>query len=306
MKRLALILLITMVHTQAMTHEAMSLREYLLSFGADLDAAEVSYETIAPGLHVLYGAGGNVVVSIGDQGVLMVDSQFPEMIPKLKAAIHELGGGNIDFTINTHWHFDHADGNPMLGREGSWLISHINSRRMMLREKTMGFGDRTYIQAPYPPEGLPVFTFDERMQMFFNGQRIDILHFGAAHTTGDAAVFFRNDNVVHMGDTFFANYPFIDTRHGGHLDGMITFCNSVLDAIDGETQVVPGHGLVLSYDDLTNYVAMLETVRDRVSALIDLGYSLEAVMEANPTEEFDATRGNPTGFIRGAYDSLSQ
>jgi glyoxylase-like metal-dependent hydrolase (beta-lactamase superfamily II) len=236
----------------------------------------------------------------------MVDSQFPEMIPKLKAAIREAGGGDIDFTINTHWHFDHADGNPILGREGSWLISHINSRRMMLREKTMGFGDRTYIQAPYPTEGLPVLTFDDRMQMFFNGQRIDILHFGAAHTTGDAIIYFRNDNVVHMGDTFFAGYPFIDTRHGGHLDGMIAFCKSVLTTIDEDTQVVPGHGPVLSYDDLANYVAMLKTVRNRVSTLIDRGYSLEAVMEAKPTKEFDETRGNPTRFIRGAYDSLSQ
>jgi glyoxylase-like metal-dependent hydrolase (beta-lactamase superfamily II) len=110
----------TIVHPGAQAHEALSLTEILESFGTDLAAAQVRSETIAPGLHVLFGAGGNVLVSIGEQGVLMVDSQFPEMIPKLQAAIHELGGGNVDFTINTHWHFDHADGNPNLFIRGAY------------------------------------------------------------------------------------------------------------------------------------------------------------------------------------------
>ena len=171
MKPFAAFLMMTIVHAGAQAHEVMSLKEILVSFGTDLDAAEVRPETLAPGLHVLFGAGGNAVVSIGDQGVLLVDSQFPEMIPKLQAAIHALGGENIDFTINTHWHYDHADGNPMLGREGSWFISHINSRRMMQREKTLDYGDRKYIQAAYPLEGLPVLTFDDQMQMFFGSTR---------------------------------------------------------------------------------------------------------------------------------------
>ena len=236
----------------------------------------------------------------------MVDSQFPEMIPRLQAAIHALGGENIDFTINTHWHYDHADGNPMLGREGSWLISHINSRRMMQREKTLDYGDRTYIQAAYPLEGLPVLTFDDQMQMFFNGQRIDILHFGAAHTTGDAVVYFRNDNVIHMGDVFFARYPFIDTRFGGDLNGMISYCITVLTRINDNTKVVPGHGPVMSYGDVVEFVTMLETVRSRINTFIDRGYTLEDVRETRPTAEFDARYGNPELFITGAYNSLSQ
>lgn len=306
MKQLAALLIMTIVHPGAQAHEALSLTEILESFGTDLAAAQVRSETIAPGLHVLFGAGGNVLVSIGEQGVLMVDSQFPEMIPKLQAAIHELGGGNVDFTINTHWHFDHADGNPLLGREGSWFISQINSRRMMQRENTLDYGDRIYIQAPYPLAGLPVLTFDDQMQMFFNGQRVDILHFGAAHTTGDAVVFFRSDNVIHMGDVFFARYPFIDTAFGGDINGMIHFCESVLARIDEQTRVIPGHGPVMSYSDVVEFVAMLETVRSRVNTLIDRGYSLAAVREAKPTAQFDARYGNPNLFIRGAYDSLSK
>ncbi len=306
MKQFAAFLMMIMVHSGTQAHEALSLEEILESFGTDLAAAQVHPETLAPGLHVLFGAGGNVLVSIGEQGVLMVDSQFPEMIPKLQAAIHALGGDSIDFTINTHWHYDHADGNPMLGRQGSWIISQLNSRRMMQREKTLDYGDRTYVQAPYPVEGLPVLTFDNQMQMFFNGQRIDILHFGAAHTTGDAVVYFRNDNVIHMGDVFFARYPFIDTRFGGDLNGMIFYCKSVLAEIDENTRVIPGHGPVMSYGDVVDFVAMLETVRSRVNALIDRGYSLEKVRESTPTAEFDTRYGDPTLFISGAYDSLSQ
>ncbi len=306
MKQLAALLIITIVHPGAQAHEALSLREILESFGTDLAAAQVRSETIAPGLHVLFGAGGNVLVSIGEQGVLMVDSQFPQMIPKLQAIVHELGGGNVDFTINTHWHFDHADGNSVLGPEGSWFISQINSRRMMQRENTLDYGDRIYIQPPHPLEGPPVLTFDDQMQMFFNGQRVDIMHFGPPHTTGDAVAFFRIANVIHMGDVFFARYPFIDTRFGGDLNGMIYFCESVLGKIDEQTRVIPGHGPVMSYVDVVDFVTMLKTVRSRVNTLIDRGYSLAAVREAKPTAQFDARYGNPNLFIRGAYDSLSK
>ncbi len=120
MKQFAAFLMMIMVHPGTQAHEALSLEGILESFGTDLAAAQVHPETLAPGLHVLFGAGGNVLVSIGEQGVLMVDSQFPEMIPKLQAVIHELGGGNVDFTINTHWHFDHADGNPNLFIRGAY------------------------------------------------------------------------------------------------------------------------------------------------------------------------------------------
>ena len=306
MQRLALLFILVLACLAASAHESMSLRELMLSFGTDLDKAKVRRETLAPGLYILFGAGGNVVVSIGDQGVLMVDSQFPEMLPMLKGAIREVGGGEIDFTINTHWHFDHADSNPMLGREGSWMISQINSRRMMLNESTIDYGDRFYKQPPYPAEGLPVLTFDDTMQMFFNGQRIDILHFDSAHTTGDAVVWFRHDNVIHMGDVFVTRFPFIDTGNGGNLDGVIAFSMAVLEIIDEDTAIVCGHGPVATYGDRVDYVAMLDAVRDRMMSLIDRGYSLQAVMEARPTDDFDGKYGNAAGFIARAYDDLTR
>ena len=131
-----------------------------------------------------------------------VDDQFPELIPRIQAAIEELGGGEVDFAINTHWHFDHAQSNATLGSDGTWLVSQLNSREMMLDSHLIDLVGTLYEQEAYPPEALPVITYDERMQFFFNGERIDLLHFGPAHTTGDTAVIFRSHNAVHMGDVF--------------------------------------------------------------------------------------------------------
>jgi cyclase len=287
-------------------HEYKTLPELMAGWGTDIASREVTVQTLQPGLHVLFGAGGNVLVSIGDQGVLMVDSQFPEMIPKLRQAIKELGGNDIDFTINTHWHFDHADGNPMLGREGTWLVAQENARRMMVGSHDLHYVDTSYRQPAYPSIALPVITYADRMTFHFNGDRIDLLHFGAAHTTGDSAVLFRDANVIHMGDVFNARYPFIDADNGGDLDGTIRFCRSVLDLINRETRVIPGHGPVLDYGALDAYTSMLETVRERLQLMLDRGLALDQVITAQPTAEYDEQFGDPQLFIIKAYMSLSR
>lgn len=288
-------------------HESVSLAELLAGWGTpSLDAVEVSSTPLAPGLFMLTGAGGNVAVSIGEQGVLMVDSQFPEMVPKLQAEIRRLGGGAIDFTVNTHWHFDHADGNPLLGRENSWIIAQGNSRRMMTRANTLFYSTVNYEQPPYPAEGLPVISFTDSMQLHFNGSRIDIMHFGPAHTTGDAVVIFRDQNVVHMGDVLSAGYPFIDAENGGDIDGMIEFCRAVLGEIDADTKLIPGHGPLTGQAGLAGYVAVLQTVRDRVSRLVADGKTLKDVIAARPTADFDRQYGMPELFLTKIYYNLTQ
>jgi len=306
MKRILTAISILSIGLPVQAHEYMSLEELGAAFGWDLANAEITTETVAPGIHVLFGAGGNVIASIGEQGVLMVDSQFPEMMPRISKTISELGGGDIDFTINTHWHFDHADGNPLLGRDGSWLVSQINSRRMMAGEHDINLVSMVYTQPPYATEAMPVITYTDHMQFHFNDETIDLLHFGPAHTTGDTAVIFRDSNVVHMGDVFNASYPFIDAGNGGDLEGMILFCKKVLKQLDEDSIVVPGHGPVLSYEDMIDYVSMLEAVRDRISDLIDNGKSLEEVIAATPTAEFDEQYGDPGRLIDRAYMSLSR
>ena len=306
MKRTVDICLMLAIAGNVSAHEYKTLTELMAGWGTDIASREVTVQTLQPGLHVLFGAGGNVLVSIGDQGVLMVDSQFPEMIPKLRQAIQELGGNDIDFTINTHWHFDHADGNPMLGREGTWLVAQENSRRMMESSHDIHFVDTSYRQPAYPAAALPVITYADRMTFHFNGERIDLLHFGAAHTTGDSAVLFRDANVIHMGDVFNAGYPFIDADNGGGLDGTIRFCRSVLGMINRQTRVVPGHGPVLDYAALDAYTSMLETVRDRLQAMLEQGLTLDEVIAAQPTAEYDKQFGKPQLFISKAYMSLSR
>ncbi|MGH8221739.1 MAG: MBL fold metallo-hydrolase, partial [Woeseiaceae bacterium] len=293
-----------MLGSGAAAHEYKSLDELLSGWGIDVAAAEIRVQTLEPGLHVFFGAGGNILVSIGEQGVLMVDSQFPELIPKIRRRIVELGGRAIDFTINTHWHFDHADGNPLLGREGTWLIAHENARRMMIGSHDIHFIGISYRQPAYPAEGLPVITYAERMSFHFNGHRIDLVHAGPAHTSGDTAVIFRDANVVHMGDVFNARYPFIDGYNGGELEGMIRFCRAVLAETDAGTVVVPGHGPVMDRAALEAFVDMLEVVGKRLQSLIDEGMSLEDVLAAKPTADFDERFGNPELFVTRAYESL--
>ena len=290
----------------AQAHEFLSFDELMEAFNTDLETASVRSAAFGDGLHALFGAGGNVVVSIGDQGVLMVDSQYAQMVPRLEAEITRLGGGAVDFTINTHWHFDHADGNPVLGRKGTWMIAHENSRRMMTGEREVRYVDTAYLQPAYPMAALPVFTYDDRMRIHFNGESIELLHFGPAHTSGDTAVWFRDGNVLHMGDIFFARYPYIDAGNGGDVEGVAAFCREILNIIDPDTRIVPGHGPLLDYDDLVNYTEMIETVADRVTAMISDGMSLEEILASGPTADFDQKYGNPTLFLVMAYESLSR
>lgn len=277
------------------------------------DQARIRAERVTDGLHVLFGEGegviaGNIAVSIGPQGVLLVDDQFPEMAPKYKAEIRELGGsGEIAFAINTHWHFDHSDGNKALGPEGTWLVSQEHSRQMMMKDNVINLVSLERDQPAHPPAAWPVITFDDNMRLHFNGQQIDLMHFGEAHTAGDAAVFFRGYNAVHLGDVFNnAGYPFIDADNGGSLTGIIDFCRAVLDRIDRNTVVIPGHGAVASYDDLAGYVAMLTTIRDRVTALIASGANLAQVVAARPTAEWDGKQGDPANFLNRSYASLTR
>jgi len=271
-------------------------------------AAKITSERLGDKLYVLFGVGGNIAASIGEQGVLIGDDEFPEMVPKYRATIRELGGGDVDFAINTHWHYDHADGNKRLGPDGTWLISQANSREMMTKDNVIDTVDRpAFTQNAYPVAARPVATFDDRMQLHFNGEQIDLLHFGPAHTTGDAAVIFRNHNAVHLGDVFnAAGYPFIDSDNGGDLDGMIAFCEAVLEELDENAIVIPGHGPVARYADLEAYISMLKGVREKIAALIAEGASLEQVIAAGPTAEWDETYGDSTRMVNRAFMSLSR
>jgi cyclase len=295
----------------AAADEDFSSRDDLLErFGWNLATAEIKTQKLGEGLYVLFGIGGNIGVSIGESGTLIVDDQFPELIPKIETAIAKIGGKEIDFAINTHWHFDHADGNQALGPAGTWLVSQANSRDMMRVPHIINLSVARYRQQAYPSNARPVITFDDRMSFHFNGERIDLIHSGPAHTTGDAAVIFRNRNAVHMGDVFNnTGYPFIDADNGGEIDGMIDFCETVLAELKPGAIVIPGHGEVTDDAALRRYVEMLKAVRSRISAMIDEGMNVDEVVAARPTEDLDAVFGDVAdslGFVDRVYASLKK
>lgn len=304
---LTLLSLPTFAHDVPATPVPLSIPELLIAFGWDnAEKTEVKTEKLEDGFYILFGLGGNIAVSSGEDGVLIVDDQFTEMMPKLRRAMREQGSDEIDFAINTHWHFDHADGNKVLGTEGTWLISQTNSRDMMMKDNVINLVVAATEQEAYPSSALPHITFHENMQFYFNDERVDLLHFGPAHTTGDAVVFFRGRNAVHMGDIYNnAGYPFIDAGNGGTLDGMLHTCRTVLDFINADTVVIPGHGPLASTIDLQSYVNMLDFVYKEMKSMIASGMSLDEIQASGLTSTWDEHLGDPTMFIDRSYASLT-
>jgi cyclase len=260
---------------------------------------------------VLYGAGGgqaagNVLVLLGAEGALVVDTGYPQFVPKYKEAIASLGGRTITHAINTHWHDDHSEGNKVLGPDGALIVAHDNARTMLLRDNKINVVRTILDQPAFPPAALPVITFDDRIELYFADERLELVHVAPAHTAGDVAVILRGRNIMHTGDVFLsAAYPFSDIDNGGDFDGELEFCRALLEGIDRDTIIVPGHGRNATYAELEAYIAMLETVRGRLVGLIAAGATLAQVVAAQPTKEFDATYGNPTTyFLDRAYKSL--
>lgn len=297
---------IALAHSGPAVPEPMDLDGIARAFGWDFDSAEVVAEKVSDSLYVLFGVGGNIAVSVGDDGVLIVDDQFPQMMDRLNSAIGSLGGGEVDFAINTHWHFDHADGNQSFGPKGTWLVAQANSREKMLEDQVINLVNVAYAQKAYPQDALPVLTYDDSMQFHMNGERLDLMHFGAAHTTGDTAAIFRGSNAVHLGDVFNnSGYPFIDAGNGGTLDGVIAFCEQTLAEINENTVVIPGHGPLSDYQGLSDYIDMLKDIREQMMALIETGATLEDVIASGITEAYDAKNGDPGLLLNRGYFSLT-
>ena len=309
MTRLALIrfsALAILLMSHAHAQETMTGEAYFKSFGVDPATTEIASVELAPGMYAMRGIGGNIVASIGSQGTLIVDDQFAASVPRILAAIRELGGDSVDFVINTHWHFDHADGNLPLAEGGSWIVAHESTREMMKKPQAMNLVDVFTTQEAYPEAALPVITFPDRMRFHFNEQTVDLLHFGPAHTTSDVAVLFRESGVVHMGDVYHGRYPFIDADNGGTLDGAIEFCEQVYKELGDEATVVPGHGAPTGKEDFGDYIEMLRTIRERLSMLIEQGATLEEVLESGITSEWDEQRGSPARILDRAYHSMTR
>nr|WP_314445315.1 MBL fold metallo-hydrolase [uncultured Sphingomonas sp.] len=275
----------------------------------DLSRVEVKVERVAPGVAVLFGAGGNIGLSYGEDGNVLIDDQFAPLVPKIEAAVKSVDPDPIRFVINTHWHGDHTGGNERFGQAGAVIVAHDNVRRRMSVDTFSPQRNQT-IRAT-PKAGLPVVTFAQEVSFHLNGDQLQVVHVTNAHTDGDSLVYWTGANVIHMGDTFFfkATYPFIDRESGGSIDGMIAAAKTALGIVKPGGKVIPGHGPLATREDLAAYHDMLVDIRAKVAAAINAGQTKAQIVASRPTAAYDgavATNGfiTPTRFVETMYDEL--
>jgi glyoxylase-like metal-dependent hydrolase (beta-lactamase superfamily II) len=277
---------------------------------AQQELAEYDIETVpvAEGIYMLVGPGGNIGLSVGEDGTLMIDALYSVLMGKILAAIGEVGDPQVRYLINTHYHFDHADGNVALGEAGVTIIAHENSGKNFVGDQALAFiqGERDIM----PEAGRPTLTFTKSLTLHMNGEEIVAYHPGPTHTDGDLIVHFKNADVVHMGDIFFsAGYPYIDIYHGGSIDLMIATVDKVLKWVDEDTKIIPGHGPLSDRAGLARYREMLATVRERVAQRVEEGMSGDEIVAAQPTADLDEewAQGMPAeSFVRLVHATLAE
>ena len=270
---------------------------------------EITTQEVVPGIYMLVGAGGNIGVSVGEDGVFMIDDQFAPLTDKITAAVAALSDLPIRFLVNTHWHYDHTGGNENLGKQGVVIVAHDNVYARMSRDTEIGAFNQVVPAAP--KAALPVITFNDNVTFRLNGEEIRAVHYRHSHTDGDSVIHFVNAGVIHTGDIWFNGfYPFIDVSSGGSTDGMIGSIKALIELADDDTRIIPGHGPLGGKQELRDYLAMLETVRDRMSRLIAEGRSLEEIIELRPNADYDASLGQgfikPEQFLRILHSDLVQ
>lgn len=257
----------------------------------DFSKVEIKATKIAGNVYMLEGAGGNIGVSAGPDGILIVDDQYAPLSDKIRTALRLLAPGDLEFVLNTHWHGDHTGGNPAFGKEAT-IIAHENVRKRLSTEQTV-FGEKV---APLPKEGLPVVTFGESLSIHFNGEEIKAVHFPHGHTDGDSVIFFTAANVVHMGDDFFVGrFPFVDLGSGGSVQGLIANIEKVLAQIPADARIIPGHGPLSTPADLKAYHGMLVETSGIVRTKMQAGKDLATIQKEGLPEEWKEWG---SGFIK--------
>jgi len=274
--RLASLVLATCVGTPAFVSPLLAQQ--------DLSNVEITAESLGGGVYMMMGSGGNIGVSVGDDGVFVIDDQFAPLTDKILAAIAAITAEPVRFVFNTHWHGDHTGGNENMGKTGALIVAHENVRQRMSMDQVLERIGRPAAETPASPEGAwPVVTFTEEVTFHLNGDDMHAVYVPNAHTDGDAIVHFVRANVVHMGDTFFRDrFPFIDTATGGSIDGIIAAAGTALALMDADTKVIPGHGALSDRENLVEYRDALRTMRNAVAALMEQGMSLEQIQAARP------------------------
>jgi glyoxylase-like metal-dependent hydrolase (beta-lactamase superfamily II) len=259
----------------------------------DYSKVQMKATKVAGNVYMLEGAGGNIGVSVGDDGLLIVDDQFAPLADKIRAALKGLADKKLRFILNTHWHGDHTGGNVAFGPEAT-IIAHDNVRkRLATEQKSTVFNSTT---PPSPKEALPVITFDQSLTVHFNGEEIRAIHFPKGHTDGDSVIFFSSSNVIHLGDDFFAGrFPFVDLESGGTVEGLTKNIGEIITKIPAGAKLIPGHGPISTVDELKNYHNMLQQTTEIVRQKISAGKTLNQIKSEGLPDEWKPWG---TGFIK--------
>ena len=269
---------------------------------------ETHTQQVAPGIYsVNWGDMGlNVGVFTGPDGVLLVDAQDEPAVPRLETELAKISSAPVRFVIDSHWHFDHVGGNETFAKQGAVVIAQTNTRARLMSEQVNPLGGGK--QRAFPPAAWPQITFDDSIALHLNGDDITVTHIPHAHTDGDAIVQFRKADVLFAADLFNSgDYTRIDPR-GGSIDGMIAAYRALLPMLNENVKVVPGRGRVAGKKDLEEYLNVMIALRDRIAKKIEAGMTVEQVVAAKPSAEFDARWGNgpirPDQYVEEVYADL--
>jgi len=239
----------------------------------DFAKTQIKTTNVAGNIYMLEGVGGNIGVSVGSDGILIVDDQYAPLADKIKAALGKLGSDKPKFILNTHWHGDHTGGNAAFGADGV-IVAHTNVRKRVAADQNL-FGRK--VEA-LPKVGLPVVTFDDSLNLHFNDEEIRVWHLPGGHTDGDCVVLFTKSNVLHTGDLMFSGmFPFVDLDHGGDVEGMARNVAKLIDEAPKDVKIVPGHGPISTLEDLRTFHKMLTETTGLVKAAIAAGKSLDQI-----------------------------
>lgn len=277
--------------------QAASLPDRVLQGRAAAQNAAITTTKLYDNMYLLQnGVGGNMALQTGPEGNILVDSNFSTVVAKIREAIAGVSHDAPDALINTHWHYDHSDGNEGLHAAGFSIFAHSKTRERMSSAQAIPFFH--LVMPASPAAALPSITFDDALHAWHNGDSLDLVHFDAAHTDTDIYIHFHNANVLHVGDIWFNGmYPFFDEATGGNISGMVAASQKALAVADGNTKIIPGHGPLGSKAELIRYHDMLAAIHERVAALKAAGASEQEAVVKKPTAEFDAAWSK--GLVNG-------